>query len=92
MTERYDLWYYYGMSVAKITISIDEHLLSRLDLMVRSRVFASRSQAVQAAVQEKVARVGKTRLAEECAKLDPAEEQAMAEEWFVGEADLWPPY
>lgn len=80
------------MSVAKITISIDEHLLSRLDLMVRSRVFASRSQAVQAAVQEKVARVGKTRLAEECAKLDPAEEQAMAEEWFVGEADLWPPY
>ena len=80
------------MSVAKITISIDEQLLSRLDLMVQSRVFASRSQAVQAAVQEKVSRIGRTRLALECAKLDPAEEQALAEEGFAAEADLWPPY
>ena len=80
------------MSVAKITISIDEQLLNRLDLMVQSRVFTSRSQAVQTAVQEKVARVGKTRLAEACAKLDPAEEQAFAEEGFAAEADLWPPY
>ena len=48
--------------------------------MVQARVFASRSQAVQAAVQEKVSRVSKTRPAQECAKLEPAEEQAMAEE------------
>lgn len=92
LTIRYDLGYYSDMSVAKITISIDEQLLNRLDLMVQSRVFTSRSQAVQTAVQEKVARVGKTRLAEACAKLDPVEEQTLAEEWFVGEADLWPPY
>lgn len=80
------------MSVAKITISIDERLLDRLDLLVQSRLFTSRSQAVQEAVQEKVARVGKTRLAEECAKLDPAEEQTFAEEGFAAEANLWPPY
>ncbi len=68
------------MSVAKITVSIDEQLLSRLDGMVQSRLFSSRSQAVQSAVQEKIARLGKTRMAQECAKLDPAEEQAIADE------------
>ena len=80
------------MSVAKITISIDEQLLSRLDLMVQARVFSSRSQAIQTAVQEKVARLGKTRLALECAKLDPAEEQAMADEGLASEAAEWPQY
>ncbi len=80
------------MSVAKITISIDEQLLNRLDLMVQSRVFTSRSHAVQTAVLEKVARIGKTRLAQECDKLDAAEEQAMAEEGLAAEADQWPPY
>ena len=92
LTAGYDLGYYFSMSVAKITISIDEQLLNRLDLMVQSRVFASRSQAVQAAVEEKVSRVSKTRLAQECAKLEPAEEQAFAEEGLAAEADLWPPY
>jgi hypothetical protein len=31
------------------------------------------------------------RLAEECAKLDPAEEKTLAEEWLEAEAD-WPDY
>ncbi len=68
------------MSVAKITISIDEQLLSRLDLLVQSRIFPSRSQAVQSAVQEKILRLSRTRLAQECAKLDPQEEQELADE------------
>lgn len=80
------------MSVAKITISIDERLLNRLDVLVQSRIFPSRSQAVQSAVQEKIARLGKTRLAQECAKLDPAEEQALADEGLAAEASQWPPY
>ncbi len=80
------------MSVAKITVSIDESLLSRLDVLVQSRVFPSRSQAVQSAVQEKIARLGKTRLAVECAKLDPQEEQAMAEEGFAADTAQWEPY
>ena len=84
--------YDYSMSVAKITISLDERLLDRLDLLVQARLFTSRSQAVQEAVQEKVARIGKTRLAEECAKLDPAKEQTFAEEGFAAEASQWPPY
>lgn len=80
------------MSVAKITISIDEQLLSRLDFLVQSRIFPSRSQAVQSAVQEKIMRLGKTRLAQECAKLDPTEEQAMADEGLAAEAAEWSPY
>ncbi len=80
------------MSVAKITISIDEQLLNRLDTLVRSHVFPSRSQAVQAAVQEKIAQLGKTRLAQECAKLDPVEEQVLAEEGLAAEVAQWPPY
>ena len=80
------------MSVAKITISIDEHLLNRLDILVRSHIFPSRSQAVQSAVQEKIARLGKTRLAQECAKLDMREEQALADEGLASEVAQWPPY
>jgi len=80
------------MSVAKITVSIDAQLLSRLDVLVRSRIFPSRSQAVQSAVQEKIARLGKTRLAQECAKLDPAAEQSLADLGLASEAAQWPPY
>lgn len=80
------------MSAAKITISIDQKLLDRLDTLVRSQIFPSRSQAVQSAVQEKITRLGKTRLAQECAKLDPVEEQALAEEGLAAEVAQWPPY
>jgi len=80
------------MSAAKITISIDQKLLDRLDTLVRSQIFPSRSQAVQSAVQEKITRLDKTRLAQECAKLDPVEEQALAEEGLAAEVAQWPPY
>ena len=80
------------MSVAKITISIDEHLLDRLDMLVRTHLYPNRSQAVQSAVQEKIARLGKTRLAHECAKLDLAEEQALADMGLASEVAQWPPY
>ena len=42
--------------------------------------------------QEEVVRFSTMRLAQECAKLDPGEEQTLAEERFVGEADRQPPY
>ncbi len=80
------------MNAAKITISIDQQLLNRIDTLVQSRIFPSRSQAVQTAVQEKLARLSKTRLVQECAKLDPQEEQALAEEGLAAEVAQWPPY
>ncbi len=81
-----------AMNAAKITISIDENLLKRVDKLVQSHVFLNRSQAIQAAVQEKIVRLEKTRLAQECAKLDPAFEQALADEGLAAEVDEWPEY
>ncbi len=80
------------MSTAKVAISIDQNLLSELDQLVEKRVFSSRSQAIQASVAEKISRLRRKRLAEECAKLDPEIEKAMAEEGMAGELASWPEY
>jgi Arc/MetJ-type ribon-helix-helix transcriptional regulator len=81
-----------SMSVSKVTISIDQSLLKRVDRLVRSRIFPNRSQIIQQAIEEKIARIDSTRLARECAKLHPAEEQALADEGIAGEAAQWPEY
>ncbi len=44
------------------------------------------------AVKEKLMRMEKTRLAQECAKLDPKYEQSLAEEGFIRELEEWPEY
>ena len=80
------------MSTAKVAITIERELLSRLDRLVKSRRFPNRSRAVQEAVTEKLARMERSRLAQECAKLDRASEQAMAEEGMTDEAIQWPAY
>jgi len=80
------------MATSKIAITIDEKLVKQLDDLVNSRVFSNRSKAIQEAVEEKLKRMEKTRLAEECAKLDPNEEQTLAEEGFSSELEEWPEY
>jgi metal-responsive CopG/Arc/MetJ family transcriptional regulator len=80
------------MNTAKITISIDQGLLKRVDRLVKSRHFPNRSQAIQAAVHEKVNRIDKTRLGHECAKLDVAIEQSLADEGLELEVSQWPEY
>ena len=67
------------MARSKVAISLDESTLDRLDRLVRKQVFPKRSQAIEEAVTEKLARLEKSRLAQECAKLDPAFEMALAE-------------
>jgi len=56
------------MNSAKITVSLNQHLLERLK------------------------QLQKTRLAGECAKLDPKEEQTLADLGLSAEKDQWPPY
>ena len=80
------------MAVAKIAITLEEQLLRRLDGLVKAHVFPNRSKAIQEAVEEKLKRLEGARLARECAKLDPEEEKAMAEEGFSTELDQWPEY
>jgi metal-responsive CopG/Arc/MetJ family transcriptional regulator len=80
------------MSVAKAAVSMDDRLLRRLDDLVERAVFRSRSEAIQKAVVEKLARLDRGRLARECAKLSPAEEQRMADEGLAKDAAEWPEY
>lgn len=80
------------MGKAKVAITLDAGLLGRIDELVARREFRNRSQAIESALAEKLARVRRTRLARECAKLDPADEKALAEEGLVGSVDSWPEY
>lgn len=80
------------MAASKITITIDDNLLKQLDLMVKSKMYPNRSKAIQEAVAEKLKRFERSRLARECAKLDPEYEQNLAEEGFSLEIDEWPEY
>ena len=80
------------MKSSKVAVSIEKQTLDELDELVKSRVFPSRSRAIQEAVQEKLSRMKKTRLAEACAKLDPKEEQAQAEQDISEELHQWPAY
>ena len=80
------------MARAKVAISIDENTLNRLDRLVKSHVFPNRSQAIEEAVAEKISRLDRSRLARECAKVDPAFEKALAEEGLSTELAEWPEY
>jgi len=82
----------FSLPKAKIAISIDEKVLERVDGLVRDGVFGNRSQAIEAAVADKLARLGRTRLATECAKLDQTAERELAEEGFSEEISGWPEY
>jgi Arc/MetJ-type ribon-helix-helix transcriptional regulator len=80
------------MSTTKVAFTLNEKTLDRLDRLVKARVFPNRSRAIQEAVEEKLERLERSRLARECTKLDPAFEQAMAEEGMSEELGQWPEY
>ncbi|TKJ46798.1 CopG family transcriptional regulator [Candidatus Aerophobetes bacterium Ae_b3a] len=80
------------MGTTKIAITLNQNTLERLDRLVRNHIFPNRSQAIQGAVQEKLERMERSRLARECAKLDPDFEKAMAEEGLPEELSEWPKY
>ncbi|MCI0354080.1 MAG: ribbon-helix-helix domain-containing protein [Acidobacteria bacterium] len=80
------------MKTAKIAITIDEDLLRRLDHATQRYAFRSRSRAIQEAVRDKLDRLDRTLLARECAKLDPRQEQRLAEEGMEHELEKWPEY
>jgi len=73
------------MSATKVAVSMDESLLLRLDKLVRTHPFRSRSQVIQEAVAEKIDRMDKSGLARESAKLDRKFEQSLADEGLAGE-------
>ena len=80
------------MAKTKLAVTMDADLVGELDNLVEERQFPNRSQAIEVAVAEKIERLAKVRLARECAKLNPKEERALAEEGLAGSRDTWPEY
>ncbi len=78
------------MTAAKVAVTIETDLLNEVDEWVASGEFPNRSRAVQAGLMKLREERSKQRgLLRELAKLDPAEERALAEEWLADESP-WP--
>jgi metal-responsive CopG/Arc/MetJ family transcriptional regulator len=80
------------MSKAKIAITLEEKTLEKVDRLIDLHIFPNRSRAIQEAMEEKLERLEKNRLATECAKLDPAFERMLAEEGLSEDLAAWPEY
>lgn len=80
------------MPKRKVAVTLDAKMVHRVDELVSQQQFKSRSQAVEAALAESLQQLDRTRLARECAKLDPAEEQQLAEEGIAATGEMWPEY
>lgn len=64
----------------------------RLDRCAPEGAFPSRSRTIQETVEEKLDRVERTRLAQECSRLDPEFEELLAEEGMPEEHAEWPQF
>ena len=80
------------MPKTKIAITLERSVLDELDDLVANRSFSNRSQAIEAAVLEKLDRLRKTSLLAELDKIDPAEEKRLAEMGMASELAAWPEY
>lgn len=78
------------MAKTKVAVTLDREVVDSLDRLVKEAAFPSRSQGIQIALQEKLQRMARGRLARECAKPDPAEERSLAERGFSVDASEWP--
>jgi metal-responsive CopG/Arc/MetJ family transcriptional regulator len=80
------------MRSAKIAITLDPELLTRLDRLVRESRFPNRSRAIQEAIRDKLDRLKRGRLARACAMVNRAEEQKLADEGLAEDMKEWPEY
>jgi metal-responsive CopG/Arc/MetJ family transcriptional regulator len=80
------------MAKAKVAVTLDSRLLERVDRLVKAERFPNRSQAIECALAEKLERLDRGRLARECAKLNPKEEKAFADEGLASDYAAWPEY
>ena len=68
------------MPRSEIAITLDAGIVRRIDTLVCQCACPSRSQDMEEAVRKKLARLGRSRLAGEVAKLDTELERSLAEE------------
>lgn len=80
------------MPKTKVALTLDSTLLERVDELVDRRRFRNRSQAVEAALADKLERLARTRLARESAKLNPRDEKRIADQGLADDLASWPEY
>ena len=80
------------MNKSKIAITVSPLVLHRLDVWVQNEHYASRSEAIEQAVEAQLQRLERTRLADQCALLDVDEEQAMADMGLALDVAAWPAF
>jgi len=80
------------MPKTKVALTLDADLLEQVDELVEKQTFRNRSQAIEAALADKLRRLARTRLAREAAKLNPDEEQQLADDSLIDALDSWPEY
>ena len=68
------------MGETRVTVTLDDSTLRRLDRFVAERRAPTRGGAILVAIREKLRRARRARLARECAKLNPVDEKNLAEE------------
>ena len=81
-----------SMPKTKVALTLDRALVERVDELVDRRRFRNRSQAVEAALADKLQRLARTRLARESAKLNARDEKRLADEGLAEEWASWPEY
>ena len=74
--------------MSRVTVTLPDWLLAEADAMLELSGQANRSRLVQAALRSYLREARDQRLAAEAAKLDPAEEEALAEEGLAA-VDAW---
>ena len=80
------------MPKTKVALTLDAGLIEQVDELVERRRFRNRSQAVEAALADKLRRLARTRLATESAKMNPREEKRLADEGIAEDLAAWPEY
>jgi len=86
------IYHHTQMPKTKVALTLDTGLLQQVDDLVVRQKFRNRSQAIEAALADKLHRMARTRLAREAAKLNPAEEKQLADEGLADALESWPEY
>jgi metal-responsive CopG/Arc/MetJ family transcriptional regulator len=68
------------MSRVRIAVSVESGVVAEIDKLITTAVFSSRSEVFEIAVRGRLRQMRQSRLRREVRKLDPAEEQALANE------------
>jgi Arc/MetJ-type ribon-helix-helix transcriptional regulator len=71
------------VSRVTIAVTVDSKIIADIDRLVTTGVFPNRSKAFEIAIGERLRQMRRSRLALESAKLDPTEEQALANEGYA---------